>query len=103
MLDSGWSGQTLTKHASYWLQVQLGRRFGENAPVFQCLGGNHYHNHNYQGKLTDISFRHLQAAFDHSYSVGILRVRSGLDFSGQINAVETEDVDGKFWLRIPAP
>merc|ERR1719213_670470 len=38
-------------------------------------------------------FNVLEAAFDHSYSVGILRVRSGLDFSGQINAVETEDVD----------
>ena len=105
MLDSGWSGQTLTKHASYWLQVQLGRRSGENAPVFQCLRGNH----NYDEKLTDISCHLLQAAFDHSYSVGILRVRSGLDFSGQINAVETEseDVDGESerfcLLRIQAP
>ena len=42
----------------------------------------------------------LQAAFDHSYSVGILRVTSGLDFSAQINAVETEseDADGKLTL-----
>ena len=40
----------------------------------------------------------LKAAFDHSYSVGILRVRSGLDFSAQIKAVETEseEVDGEF-------
>ena len=93
MSDPGGAGQTFTKHASYWLQVQLGRRSGENAPVFQCLRGNH----NYNEKLTDISFHLLQAAFDHSYSVGILRVRSGLDFSGQINAVETlsEDVDGE--------
>ena len=31
-----------------------------------------------------------QAAFDHAYSVGILRVKTGLDFSGHIQAVETE-------------
>ena len=47
-----------------------------------------------------------QAAFDHSYSVGILRVKSGLDFSTEINAVETEteteaeEVEGEFSLRV---
>jgi len=35
-------------------------------------------------------FNILEAAFDHAYSVGILRVRSGLDFSAQIKSVETE-------------
>ena len=47
-----------------------------------------------------------QAAFDHSYSVGILRVKSGLDFSTEINAVETEteteaeEVEGEFSLLV---
>ena len=37
----------------------------------------------------------MKAAFDHAYSVGILRVRSGLDFSAQIKSVETETEEGK--------
>ena len=41
-------------------------------------------------------FNILEAAFDHAYSVGILRVRSGLDFSAQIKAVETEAEEGEF-------
>ena len=48
-----------------------------------------------------------QAAFDHSYSVGILRVKSGLDFSTEINAVETEteaeEVEGEFSLLVLLP
>ena len=36
-------------------------------------------------------FNILEAAFDQAFSVAILRVQSGLDFSDHIKAVETED------------
>ena len=35
----------------------------------------------------------FKAAFDHAYSVGILRVKTRLDFSDHIKSVETEDGD----------
>jgi len=38
-------------------------------------------------------FNILEAAFDHAYSVGILRVKTRLDFSDHIKSVETEDGD----------
>ena len=42
--------------------------------------------------------KYFKAAFDHAYSVGILRVRSGLDFSAQIKSVETETEEGNIIL-----
>jgi len=61
---------------------------GKLAPNMLLMGFKADWNEDIDGARQYFSV--LQEAFDHAYSVGILRVRSGLDFSGHIQAEETE-------------
>lgn len=86
MPDAGWPGQAVPQHAADRVQVRLERGPGHSCTVLQHSGGE-WTGPGTRPGLTAVA---PQAAFDHAYSVGILRVKTGLDFSGHIQAVETE-------------
>jgi len=60
---------------------------GKLAPNFVLIG----FKSDWMSNLADLQqyFNVLHTAYDHNLSIGILRVRGGLDFSAHINAEET--------------